>query len=434
MKPSQYNIYFDFNNKSYIYNTLSSAILAVPENIITSLKDNAIQRLDSETCLILNKNGVLVDIDADETSIYEYYYNSVQYNSATEELRLVILPTYQCNLRCSYCFEDCKDLNFKLDNKKIEQIGLFTENELCAPLRVYKKISLTLFGGEPLIYKEECISLTNKLRDIADKYILDFESKIITNATLIEEDLIKRLILPNKMRIQITLDGDKEIHNERRIYKSGRGSFEQIQNAILLLNQYGCKELIDLRLNIDKNNLTSVETVFKEFHNLCDYMYIGLLRAVGNNSCHTNACISDNDYMINIRPKLKPIYEKYKKELHYIPFGKKRPCALNRPNSFIIDANLDVYKCDNLVGARKHSVGQIVEGKLIKTPQYYNQLTWSPFHSETCRKCKLLPVCASDCAYRCLLYTNSMNNHHCALTESELIEKLKLHIADKTDG
>nr|MBP7472946.1 SPASM domain-containing protein [Prevotella sp.] len=431
MKPSIYNVFFYFNDKLYVYNTLSSAILTLTPDIVSCLKAGNLKSIDNGIETILKRNGIIVDMDCDEYSVYEYYYNSVQYNTATEELRIVILPTYQCNLCCSYCFEDCKNLSCRLTDEKIVSIIRFIENEVNTPRRMYKRIGMVLFGGEPLVCKKECLLLTERIKSVAEKHSLEFVSKIITNATLIDENVVKQLILPYKMRIQITLDGNQQTHDERRKYKSGHGSFDKIQKAIQLLNEYGCKELIDLRLNIDKGNLDCVESVFCDFHDLCGYMYIGLLRPSGNNACHSDACITDNDYLIKIRPMLKPIYKKYKKELHYVPFGKKRPCALNRPGSFIIDPELYVYKCDNLVGMEQFSVGRIVDGNLIKSAQYYSQLTWSPFHSEKCRTCKLLPVCASDCAYRCFSYAGSMFKPYCAMTEQQLIEKVKIYIAER---
>lgn len=434
MKSSIYNIFFDISSCSYVYNTLSSAILALTPDIVDCLKAGNINSLDDDIKRILNQNGIIVNADYNEYSVYEYYYHSIQYNTATEELRVVILPTYQCNLRCSYCFEVCKSVSSKLTDEKITSIVQFIEKEIKTPHRVYKRISLILFGGEPLLCRKECLLLTERIKSITEKYSLDFISKMITNATLIDEDVINQLILPYKMRIQITLDGNQQTHDERRKYKSGHGSFNQIRKAIQLLNTYGCKELIDLRLNIDKGNLDCVEFMFADFHYLCGYMYIGLLRPMGNNACHSDACITDNDYLINIRPALKPIYKKYKKELHYVPFGKKRPCALNRPGCFIIDPDLYVYKCDNLVGMKQFSVGKIVNGNLVKSAQYYNQLTWSPFHFEKCKTCKLLPVCASDCAYRCYSYTGTMFKPHCAMTEQQLIEKVKIYIAETKES
>lgn len=431
MKPSRYNIFFEFNNKHYVYNTLSSAILSLTSDIINSLKTGDIYTFEDKIKSSLKKNGIIADADCDEYSLYEYYYNTIQYNTTNEELRIVILPTYQCNLCCTYCFEECKDLSYKLTDEKINSIIQFIEGEIQAPFRKYKKINLILFGGEPLLCSNECLLLMEQIKNITEKNSMVFISKIITNGTLINKSIITQLILPYRMRIQITLDGDRDTHDKRRRYKSGHGSFEQINKSIHLLNELGCKELIDLRLNIDKENLDSVESTYAYFHNLCGNMYIGLLKPIGNNVCHYDTCITDNDYMINIRPILKPIYKKYKKELHYVPFGKKKPCALNRQGCYVIDPNLYVYKCDNLVGMKQFSVGKIVNGSLIKSSQYYKQLTWSPFHFDKCKPCKLLPVCASDCAYRCLSNEGTMFKPHCAITEKQLIEKVKIYIAKK---
>lgn len=430
MKSSFYNIFFNIEDKYYIYNTLSTSILAVPQDVISHLKSNSIDNIDEHGLEILKKNGMVVKFDTNEGAIYEHYYNSIQYCSNPEELRLVILPTYNCNLQCSYCFENCNTTKSHLTDDDISEIIAFVENELSLPYRAYKRILLILFGGEPLLYKNVCIELTSKISKIANEKSLNFTSKIITNATLINQDIITNLIIPNNMRIQITLDGNKDVHDSRRRYKSGNGSYDKINEVIHLLNNNGCKDLIDLRLNIDKDNLDCVEDVFNGFHSLCGYLYVGLLRAAGNNSCRTNECITDNDYHINIRPKFKPFFKKYKKELHNIAFGKKRPCAMNRIGCYVIDPELYVYKCENLVGEAAYSVGRIQNGFIKRNSQYYEQLSWSPFRSELCKRCKLLPACASDCAYRCLKHTGSMQNTHCAMTEQELIERVKLYIAD----
>lgn len=46
MKPSIYNIFFDFNDRSYVYNTLSSAILALTSDIVDCLKAGNIDSFD----------------------------------------------------------------------------------------------------------------------------------------------------------------------------------------------------------------------------------------------------------------------------------------------------------------------------------------------------------------------------------------------------
>ena len=122
MKSSFYNIFFNIEDKYYIYNTLSTSILAVPQDVISHLKSNSIDNIDEHGLEILKKNGMVVKFDTNEGAIYEHYYNSIQYCSNPEELRLVILPTYNCNLQCSYCFENCNTTKSHLTDDDISEI------------------------------------------------------------------------------------------------------------------------------------------------------------------------------------------------------------------------------------------------------------------------------------------------------------------------
>lgn len=432
MIPSRYNIYFDHKGKEYIYNTLSCAIVSCDDKSIQLLKSNQIYHIPKDVLNILIKNGLIVKKDFDELKAYQYYYNSVQYNQAPEELRLVVLPTYKCNLRCTYCFEeDCKELNDKLDETKISQIVSFVNHELTNPLRHYKKVALTLFGGEPFLYPKECAILLREISQIAGSHNLGMKVSAITNGTLITDQIIEELIKPYNIRLQITLDGMKPQHDKKRKYANGKGTFEEIVGTINHLNQHGCAALIDLRLNVDHENIESIETIFSEFGDKTGYMYVGLLRPAGHNSCNADSCVSDNDYLTKIRPNILKTIRKYKAATRFIPFGKQRPCALVRVGCFIIDPSLTVYKCDNLVGRKEYAVGHICDGKLVKGEQYYTQAVWTPFDNQSCLNCKLLPACGKSCAYKCLLAKGDMNTHACSMNESQLIDRVKSYLDEQ---
>ena len=427
MKASFYNLHFDYKGRKFIYNTLSTSLIAIDEKTSENLEKSKVELIDKDTLCQLEKQGMVVDNNLDETVVYETFYNEMQYCGIKDELRLVFIPTYSCNLKCVYCFEvcsTCKPINLT----GIDQIVKFIQRQLAANLR-YRKLSIVLFGGEPLICVNECIYLCKSLSLLAQQNGIEFVTKISTNSLLITPDVIKKLFIPYKMRIQITLDGGKAYHNKRRVYRDGKGTYSQILDSIRLLNYYGIKNEIDLRINVDKNNIESVEEVLNDVHGKVGYVYIGLLRAVGNNKEHISDCISDNDYVLKYRPKLEPIFKKFGKKIHYGDFGKKHSCALNSGNSYIIDSNLDVYRCDNLIGNPKYSIGKIIDGVLHKTSEYYNQRTWSPFKFEKCKLCKRLPVCAASCAFLCLLKNGSMNVPTCYITEEQLIEKVKQYIS-----
>lgn len=429
MKQSRYNIYFEHKGRYYIYNTLSCAIVSCREELIQLLNDNELDKISNEEMRLLQKNKLIINNEFDELSAYKFYYNSVQYNQAPEELRLVILPTYQCNLRCTYCFEeDCKNTPNKLDTDKINQILEFVKSELENPSRNYKKVALTLFGGEPFLCPNECRQLLEGISHLSTSHNLDMSTSAISNATLITEEIIDELIIPYNIRLQITLDGLKNEHDKKRKFANGKGTFDIINSAINILNKKGCSSQVDLRLNVDYQNVDSIETVFKEYNSKTGYMYVGLLRPAGHNTCNSESCITDNDYLTKVRPKIIESIRKYKAATRYIPFGKQRPCALVRVGCFIIDPVLDVYKCDNLVGRSEYAIGKIVDGKLIKSHPFYLQGSWSPFDNDQCLQCKLLPACGKSCAYKCLLANGDMNKPTCSMTEQQLIARIKAYL------
>lgn len=426
MKVSFYNIYFKHKDKYFVYNTLTTSLIVLDEKTFMSLKNAEIDTISTDIKSQLQKQGFIVDENLNETSVYECYYNEIQYSGFKDELRIVFVPTYSCNLRCIYCFEECSNYN-KIRQEDINQIIEFVKNQLRSNCH-YKKMSLVLFGGEPLLCTDECIMLCDALLSISHELGVELNTKISTNAVLVTSQVVQNLFAPSNMRIQITMDGCKQYHDKRRIYRNGTGTYDKILQSIKLINEFGLKDNIDLRINVDKNNIDSLEEVFADVYDKVGYIYVGLLRAAGNNKERLSDCISDNDYILKYRPQLEPLFRKYGKQLHYGAFGKKHACALNSGNSFIFDCNLDVYKCDNLIGQPKYSVGKIVDGLLKKSPEYFNQRTWSPFHFEKCRKCNRLPVCTASCAYLCLSKNGSMNNPICFVTEEQLVCKIKQYI------
>ncbi len=57
----------------------------------------------------------------------------------------------------------------------------------------------------------------------------------------------------NKLsKLIITIDGTKDVHDSRRMYKNGGGTFDKIVNSLKILNDRGIR--VTIRANIDKEN------------------------------------------------------------------------------------------------------------------------------------------------------------------------------------
>ncbi len=424
MKPSFYNIFFDVDKKHYVYNTLTSGLISLTEDILRSLQDENLNNISSQVVDVLAEQGFVTSKSMDELSCYKYYYNKLQYQQP-DTIRFVFVPTYGCNLDCSYCYQGKIKDPKQLDKSQISSLKLFVLNEIKRNNNI-RKIQLGFYGGEPLLCKRANIEIANYVRELANELNLKIETNITTNAVLIDSDIIENFIIPNDMKIQITIDGVKSTNDTRRVSKNNKSSFDSIKSSIMLLNYYGLKDNIILRLNVDNHNINEIDDVLREFSDLVGDFYVSPLLEAGNNTCNKDTCISKSTffakYYNEIECKLKAL--NINKEYKHT-FGKKKPCAINKENGYFIDCNLDVYKCVGFVGEKHFAVGQISDnGVLVKNSNYYKQLTWSPFNFSKCVNCNLLPACASGCAYDAYLNNGSINHNYCEIQQDSLIREL----------
>lgn len=163
---------------------------------------------------------------------------------------LVIAPTMLCNFKCPYCFVK--------DNLKNQLMSKETIDKILNLIKVQGNVCMVeWFGGEPSLVPDLLEYFYHKAYENNIKII---RSLLITNGSFENTD-IWPIIEKYITQIQITLDGTKDIHNERRIYKNGKGSFDKILNTLDLLyekiHEGKVKNNLDviIRCNIDKNNL-----------------------------------------------------------------------------------------------------------------------------------------------------------------------------------
>ncbi|MDY4622368.1 MAG: radical SAM protein [Eubacteriales bacterium] len=181
-----------------------------------------------------------------------------------------IVLTYDCNLGCIYCFEKERRGNqCKMSETTLDRI-------LCKCDEADQMQTMVLYGGEPLLH--------NNRRKI--EKIIDFVGgnptrsiRIITNG--INASQIIPLLSKIKNQVQyftITVDGDREIHNLRRPFASGMGSFDATMESIKLIIQAGYYCVV--RINIDSDNYDSIYTFCARISSLykADQFCISLAR------------------------------------------------------------------------------------------------------------------------------------------------------------
>lgn len=159
MEWSNYNFFFESAKFDccFVYNSLSNAFLKLDKStfkILSELKENVNLEIDSSLRQILVDNKILVSSNAEEFLKFKALKMLKRYDKSS--LSLTIAPTSDCNFRCQYCFENSPEPIYMNDN---------TEDKLMQFIQQYKNInylSITWYGGEPLMAFDRIISITKK--------------------------------------------------------------------------------------------------------------------------------------------------------------------------------------------------------------------------------------------------------------------------------
>lgn len=139
-----------------------------------------------------------------------------------------------CNLRCSYCYLP------HVREDMLSGTGHAAVDALIrsAVVNNFKKVKIKYAGGEPLL----CFSLLVELHSYAvghaETHGIELEGVVLSNGTLLTAEMIETLKSLN-LRLMVSLDGLGHYHDSHRSYTGGRGSFEDVADAVDLALSHG---------------------------------------------------------------------------------------------------------------------------------------------------------------------------------------------------
>lgn len=195
----------------------------------------------------LEKRGYITNRTQEEEYAYVARIAKALYKESTIlSTSFTWVVTYNCNFRCPYCFEgrDKKDGRSKFVFTK-EQVDLaYAAQEKIQPNEKLRNKMITLYGGEPLLVENK--EIVNYIVEEGKKRGYKFVA--VTNGYEIDQ-FLNLLSEDGIYRLQITIDGPKQIHNQRRLHYKDNNTFDKIVNNIKLALDKGIR--IVIRMNSD---------------------------------------------------------------------------------------------------------------------------------------------------------------------------------------
>ena len=233
------------------------------------LTQTDIQTIEKEDVETLRELGFVSKLNEDalfeqKTKDWERFIEE-NYNPEFSKIVIRILPTLQCNFRCSYCYQDSfyEEITRKnSDFMSIEVLqALLKYIEENVKFDKQQSLRLELAGGEVFLRNRKAFSFVKHL--IAGTNHPEIELVFITNGYHLDSFIP---ILKGKKEItyNITIDGTVKIHDKRRFLANGEGSFDRIiSNIDKIITETTHK--VRIRCNIDDHNIT-------DFSNLLDFL------------------------------------------------------------------------------------------------------------------------------------------------------------------
>jgi len=326
-------------------------------------------------------------------------------------LGLTICPTLNCNFDCPYCFENHRTGEMKLEVQ--DNIIKFIETNLINTGG--KRLSVTWFGGEPLLKPTIIENLSDRIIKLCNEKKIQYSATIVTNGYLLTQDIADMLYDKKVQQYQITFDGLYEMHDKTRHLKNGQSTFNKIVDNLKTLK---IKSRVNIRYNTYIENFNKQDEVKKFIQNLA--------KESGNNISYYPAIVVNND-----------VAKKRDCQFNYLSnedFGDVViDIDINKFNSFkgtfcgaqnfsfiTIDELGNLYKCWEDVGKLEHSFGNInrfninnflrTSSNLEPLLKYINS---SNLTDKDCIECIWFPLCRGGCPNKriysekvCLSYKN----------------------------
>lgn len=440
MHVSRHNVLVDIegHTEKILMNPLSQSMDVVDgeEGELVSLLrgEGSLECLENSDLDYLLERGYLFTSAEEEAHLLEQVIQ--EDDQEKYPVDFLLYPTFHCNFRCVYCFQEDFSIKYSFISEKYVDKAFKAMDSIVEDLQVESVPLLYLFGGEPL--------LKGKRARKTIQYVLSqarnngYRTAVVTNGSNVSyySDMLKQHTVEF---IQITLDGPKHIHDSRRIYANGKGTFDDIAKGIESIIDSEMRILI--RMNLDSQNIDYIPE-FADFVLDSGWKRDNVTVFVGP---YRDLLCRSYEHQLPEHVMLKRMFSFYEENprtaviglmawpgadliMHFLKTRELPPprisyCIANY-GRFGFDAEGYVYACGNAAGKKEYAIGRYYPTFTIDSDK---ASIWRKRRFVTmpaCQKCAIALLCGGGCTLQSLLKYQG-KNPFCP----EILENLKVAAA-----
>lgn len=358
---------------------------------------------------------------------------------------IILLPTYNCNLRCVYCYANSGDASRPIMKYEMARsaVDLAMENSIKKETR---RVTLAFHGGgEPTLAWSLVTELINYAKAKANEKNIDLRSQITSNGILSNEQL--EWIVNNNISIQISFDGPSDIQNIQRPMIGGEKSYSHVLRTIQFFNEK--RHPFGIQTVITKYSVKRMVEIVDFFHKVSSIKELHFEplfvcgRCIYSGWEEPSAEIFITEYLnawkhaaslsIILRTSLSRL-----ETLHSIFCG-----AVGQ--NFIVTPEGNITACLEVPSFNDKRSETLIYGSYNPEKKDFvidkNKLIYlasrNIFNLPSCKNCFAAWHCAGDCLAKSLSLGNMFDptqTERCFIAKSLMIEQLKTILSDSEIG
>ena len=358
--------------------------------------------------------------------IYESFIDVVKQRKTVVKA-LCLHIAHDCNLACKYCFAEEGEYHGRRALMSYE-VGKKALDFLIANSGTRRNLEVDFFGGEPLMnwqVVKDLVAYGREQEKLHDKH---FRFTLTTNGVLLNDE-VQEFVNKEMDNVVISLDGRKEVNDQMRPFRNGKGSYDLIVPKFQKLAESRNQERYYVR-----GTYTHFNTDFsKDVLHLADlgFKQISVEPVVAQPTDEYALQEEDLPVLFEEYDKLaKFLIEREKSGrgfnfFHFMIDLEGGPCVSKRLSGcgsgteyLAVTPWGDFYPCHQFVGQEEFLMGNVDEG--ITKPEIAEEFRGcSVYSKESCRTCFARFYCSGGCMANSYKFHNTIHDTYEVSCEME---------------